>query len=148
MARTVDDVKRLSTLVDVSHTLFSTRNLKAALHRLLEILERDHGMVRSVVTMLNDGSGQLHVEAAHGLTAEAWLERRELSNGVMSRVLRSGKPVVIPPASRLPVDGRKFTKHESTFICAPIVVNRKPVGAIACGASSIFDLSCSGPGSQ
>ncbi|PYV33319.1 MAG: hypothetical protein DMG09_22560 [Acidobacteria bacterium] len=106
MARTVDDVKRLSTLVDVSHTLFSTRNLKAALHRLLEILERDHGMVRSVVTMLNDGSGQLHVEAAHGLTAEAWLERRELSNGVMSRVLRSGRPVVIPPASRLPVDGR------------------------------------------
>ena len=131
MARTVDDVKRLSTLVDVSHTLFSTRNLKAALHRLLEILERDHGMVRSVVTMLNDGSGQLHVEAAHGLTAEAWLERRELSNGVMSRVLRSGRPVVIPPASRLPVDGRKFTKHESTFICAPIVVNRKPVGALA-----------------
>src|SRR5213593_3635466 len=77
MARTVDDVKRLSTLVDVTHTLFSTRNLKAALHRLLEILERDHGMVRSVVTMLNDGSGQLKTTGGNCARAAKLLNTTE-----------------------------------------------------------------------
>jgi len=52
---------------------------------------------------------------------------------VIGRVLRSGKPVVIPRDGRLPLDGRKraLAKHESTFICAPIIVNRKPVGVLA-----------------
>jgi Nif-specific regulatory protein len=133
MARTGNDTKRLTTLVDVSQTLFATRNLKAALHRVLEILERDHGMVRSVVTMLNDGSGELRIEAAHGLTPEAWRKRCQPGDGVIGRVLRSGKPVVIPRDGRLPFDARNraLDKQGSAFVCAPIIVNRRPVGALA-----------------
>ena len=49
------EARRLSTLLEVSQVLSGTLNLRAALHRVLEILARHHGAVRSAVTLLQDG---------------------------------------------------------------------------------------------
>ena len=64
------EMRKLTTLVDVSQALTGTLNLKAGLHRVLEILEQHHSMVRSAVTLLQDGAGELHIEASNGLSAE------------------------------------------------------------------------------
>jgi Nif-specific regulatory protein len=47
------EVKKLTTLLKVSQALSGTLNLKAAPHREPDVLERDHGMIRSAVTLLN-----------------------------------------------------------------------------------------------
>ena len=60
------EARRLSTLLEVSQALSGTLNLKAALHRVLEILARHHGAVRGIVTLLHD-DGELRVEASDGL---------------------------------------------------------------------------------
>ena len=60
------EARRLSTLLEVSQALSGTLNLKSALHRVLEILAKHHGAVRSMVTLLRD-DGELHVEASDGL---------------------------------------------------------------------------------
>src|SRR6267143_286641 len=45
------ETRRLSTLLDVSQALTGTLNLKASLHRVLEILARHHGAVRGIVSL-------------------------------------------------------------------------------------------------
>src|SRR5207248_3943215 len=46
------EVRRLSSLLEVSQALSGTLNLKASLHRVLEILARHHGALRSIVSIL------------------------------------------------------------------------------------------------
>ena len=46
------EARRLSTLLEVSQALSGTLNLKASLHRVLEILARHHGAVRGIVSIL------------------------------------------------------------------------------------------------
>ena len=46
--------RRLSSLLEVSQALSGTLNMRSALHRVLEILAKHHGTVRSMVTLLQD----------------------------------------------------------------------------------------------
>ena len=93
--------RRLSTLLEVSQALSGTLNLKSALHRVLEILARHHGAVRSIVTLLRD-DGELHVEASDGLDAPAHAVRYRVGEGITGRVVETGKPIVVPRVSREP----------------------------------------------
>src|SRR5215471_21787127 len=80
------EIKKLTTLVEISQTLSGALNLKPALHRVLEILERHHGMVRSAITLLNENSGELHIEAANGHSAGGRGVRYRLGEGITGRV--------------------------------------------------------------
>src|SRR2546429_9862274 len=77
--------RRLSTLLDVSQALSGTLNMRSALHRVLEILAKHHGAVRSMVTLLQD-NGDLHVEASDGLDAQAHAVRYRIGEGIIGRV--------------------------------------------------------------
>ncbi len=130
-----NESKKLATLLEVTQALSGTLNLKHSLHRALEILEQRHGMIRSAVTLLQGDSGELHIEASNGITAEGQRARYKLGEGITGRVVDSGKPVVVPQVSREPMllnraVERKGLKEELTFICVPIVVGRKTVGAL------------------
>jgi len=126
--------RRLSTLLEISQALSGTLNLRAALHRVLEILAKYHGTVRSMVTLLHDN--ELRVEASDGLDASAHAVRYRLGEGIIGRVVESGKPIVVPRVSKEPAflnrAGKRSesTKEELTFICVPILLNRRAVGAI------------------
>jgi len=129
------EMRKLTTLVDVSQALTGTLNLKAGLHRVLEILEQHHSMVRSAVTLLQDGAGELHIEASNGLSAEGRRASYRVGEGITGRVVESGKPIVVPRVSREPMllnraAPRRDLKEDLTFICVPIVINRKAVGAL------------------
>src|SRR5919201_5430679 len=95
------ETRRLSTLLEVSQALSGTLNLKAALHRVLEILGRQHGAVRSMVTLVGDG-GELTVEAADGLAPAAQNITYRIGEGITGRVVETGKPIVVPRVSREP----------------------------------------------
>jgi Nif-specific regulatory protein len=130
------EIKKLGTLLDVSQALSGTLNLKSALHRVLEILEQDHGMIRSTVTLLNEGTDELHIEASNGITADGQRARYKLGEGITGRVVESGKHIVVPQVSREPLflnrtaQRKELSKQELTFVCVPIILNRKSIGAI------------------
>jgi Nif-specific regulatory protein len=137
------EVKKLTTLLEVSQALSGTLNLKAALHRVLDVLERDHGMTRSAVTLLNEEAGELHIEAATGLSTNGLQARYKLGEGITGRVVESGKPIVVPQISREPLflhraaHRKDLSKQELTFICVPInIIKGKPVGAL--GVDLVF----------
>ena len=133
--RHASEVRRLSTLLEASQAMSGTLNLKASLHRVLEILARHHGAVRGMVSLLH-ADGSLRVEASDGL-ADASRVRYQMGEGITGRVVESGKPVVVPRVSREPsflhrAARRPELSHEElSFVCVPIVLNRRPIGALA-----------------
>jgi Nif-specific regulatory protein len=127
--------RRLSTLLEVSQALSGTLNIKSALHRVLEILGRHHGAVRSMVTMLRDG-GELFVEAADGLDRPAQSVQYRMGEGITGRVVETGKPIVVPRVSREPAMLNRAARRpegddqELSFVCVPVLLNRRAVGAL------------------
>src|SRR6185295_15835041 len=65
-----EEVRKLSDLLDISQTLGSTLNPRAALTRVLEILEDRHGVVSGSVALLAEGGAELAIEASTGLSGE------------------------------------------------------------------------------
>ena len=103
MTDQTSEIKKLSTLLEVSQALSGTLNLKAALHRVLEILEQHHSMIRSAVMLLNEQTNELTIEAANGITVDGQRQRYRLGEGIMGRVVERGKPIVVPQVSREPL---------------------------------------------
>ena len=129
------EARRLSTLLEVSQALSGTLNLKAALHRVLEILARHHGAVRSLVTLLREG-GELSVEASDGLDRPAQAVQYQMGEGITGRVVETGKPIVVPRVSREPGFLHRASRRpelasqELSFVCVPVMLNRRAVGAL------------------
>jgi Nif-specific regulatory protein len=136
MTTQTGDIKQLATLVEVSQTLASTLNLEAALHRVLEILEYHHSMVPSMVTLLHEQSSELAIAVANGLPADGMQARYNVGEGITGRVVESGKPIIVPQISHEPMflnragRRRNLQTQERTFICVPVIINRRPVGAL------------------
>jgi Nif-specific regulatory protein len=121
----------------MSQALTGTLVLKSSLQDALEILGRYHGAIRSSITLRQEGTDELYIEASSGLSTEGAKARYGLGEGVTGRVVQSGKPVVIPQVSREPMfldraGQRKNSRGEEvSFFCVPILINRKPVGTLS-----------------
>jgi len=130
------EARRLSTLLEVSQALSGTLNLKASLHRVLEILARHHGAERGIVSVLQQ-DGAVRVEAADGIGDAPHPVTYRVGEGITGRVVQSGKAIVVPRVSREPAFLHRaarrpeLPRQELSFVCVPILLNRRPVGALA-----------------
>ena len=105
--------------------------------RLLEILEEQHETVSGAITLLDDESGELNIEAATGMT---WrVQRRakyKLGEGITGRVVESGRPVIVPRVSQEPLFldrtavWRDGAHEELSFVCVPVLVQGKTSGSL------------------
>jgi len=133
------ETRKLTTLLEIGQALAGTLDLKSAMHRALEKLGRHHGMMRSTVLLYDPEADELCVEASYGIKDEA--ARRltyRMGEGVPGRVAQTGKPIIVPRVSREPTlveksKGRKNlgVARELSFICVPVTINRKTVGAFS-----------------
>ena len=136
MPAPVAEKTQLTTLVSMSQALASTLHLEAALHRVLELLERHHAMFPSIVTLFKGKAAELTIAAAHGLTPRGMQARYRLGEGITGRVTESGKPIIVPRISHEPMflnragERKKLHKQDRTFICVPVVINRQAVGSL------------------
>jgi len=132
---TTRDARRLSTLLEISQALSGTLNLKSSMQRVLQILIRHHGVVRGMVTLLRES--ELQVEAIEGFDDRARGISFKVGEGITGQVVQSGKPIVVPRVSKEPEFLNRMprradlARHELTFICVPIVVQRSTVGTLA-----------------
>lgn len=131
------EARKLNSLLEMSNALSGALRAKAKVRHVLGILERHHGAFRSVVTLLQEGTHELYIEASVGLSPDGQLARYLLGEGITGRVVETGKPVVVPQVSREPMflnraGQRRFSPaREITFICVPILINHKPVGSLS-----------------
>jgi Nif-specific regulatory protein len=131
-----NEIRRLATLLEISQALSGVLNLKSALHSVLDILERRHRVAGAAVILLDRETKDLHVEAAGGTRVSGSRGRnRGDGAGVTSRVVDSGKAVVVPRVSQephlAPASGdRGRGDREQSFIAVPIVLGRRPAGTL------------------
>jgi Nif-specific regulatory protein len=131
------EVRKLSTLLETSQALSSTLDLKEGLQRVLEILGRHHGAIRSTVVLLNEETGEVEVEASAGRVTAGKRARYRIGEGITGKVVQTGKPIVVPRVSREPsflhraARRPELAHQELSFVCVPIVLNRRGVGALA-----------------
>jgi Nif-specific regulatory protein len=128
---------RLSDLLELSQTLGSTLNLRSALLRALEVLEAHHGTLSGSIMLLDEGKGELVVEALTGsVGASARRARYRPGEGITGRVVQSGKPIVVPQVSREPLFlnrmgiWKRSSKGELSYVCVPITLDKRTVGAL------------------
>jgi Nif-specific regulatory protein len=131
----VADVRKLAMLMEVSQALTGTLNLAAGLYGVLEVLERRCGAVRAAVTLLEEESGLLAIEASLGYSPGRSRVRYRVGEGVTGAVAESGVPAVVPKVSREPrflhrAADRGQRTHETTFLCVPIVLDGATAGTL------------------
>ncbi len=128
----------LTLLYEITDTLSAPGPLPRALQRILQILAQRMGMRRGTISILNPETSQLQIEVAQGLTAEARRRGRyKLGEGITGRVVETGEPAVVPRVSQEPMflnrtrsRGRR-EKEELSFICVPVKINHKTIGALS-----------------
>jgi Nif-specific regulatory protein len=136
----VDDVakiksRRLTALLEVSQALGSTLDTRAAVEKVLEILDRELGMKRGAIALL-EGAADLKIQYAYGLSeGERQRGRYKVDEGVTGKVVASGRPIIVPQVSKEPLFLYRTRKRspdtEESFICVPIKERRKTVGALS-----------------
>jgi Nif-specific regulatory protein len=132
-----NETRRLATLLEISQALSGVLNLKAALHSVLDILERRHQVAGGAVLLFERDSKDVQVEAAGGIKLPGQRGRnRGEGSAVTERVMDSAKAVVVPRVSQEPnlapppTDRSRGDHRELSFVAVPIVLGRRPIGTI------------------
>ena len=126
----------LDYVLEVIRIVSGSPSLRSALPRLMEALEAHAGAVRAIVALLEEDSKSLYIEAGQGLSTAGLRARYDLGEGIIGKVVESGKPVIIPQISREPMflnrAGRRNEedRQKLTFLCVPIHVDLGVVGAL------------------
>lgn len=137
------NVDELALLYDISNKLDTNLDLREVTGPILELIAENSGMMHGTLTILNRASGEISIEAAHGLSrTEREKGRYRPGEGVTGKVVESGRPMVVPKISDEPLfldrtGARKGIKREdASFLCVPIKVGQEVVGALS--ADRIF----------
>lgn len=89
--------RELDLLGEISRLLDHTLDLREVADPMLEALSAQLGLEYATLTLLNRKTGDILIEAAHGLSAQqAQRGRYRLGEGVTGKVVQDGQPIVIP----------------------------------------------------
>jgi len=133
--------REIELLGEISRLLDHSMDLQEVAHPILEALSVQMGMGVSTLTLLNRLTGEILVEAAHGLSVQqARRGRYRLGEGATGQVALSGKPTVIPRMSDSPLFLDKMQRgkrSDTSFICVPVKVEQAVAGTLS--AERAFD---------
>ncbi|BEQ14039.1 nif-specific transcriptional activator NifA [Desulfoferula mesophila] len=132
------EVKELSLLFEISRTLERSMDLRDVVAPVLELISNHMGMMRGTITLLNRETGEILIEAAHGLSAKQRERGRyKLGEGVTGQVVQSGRAMVVEHIGDEPhfldrTGARsKLDKSDISFICVPIKLGNEVIGALS-----------------
>jgi Nif-specific regulatory protein len=130
-------VRKLATLLEVSQALAGSLSLQTGLYGVLEVLERRCGAGRGAVTLIEDASGHLVVEAALGYPRTAGRVRYRVGEGITGRVAQRGTPEVVPHLNEEPEFLHRAVSRDArgaddvSFLCVPILMDGLSAGTLA-----------------
>lgn len=132
------EVSELSLLFEISQKLDCSIDLRDTIGPVLEAIAEHTGMVRGTITLLNRKTGEIYIEAAHGLSPKQRDRGRyRAGEGVTGKVVQTGRAMVVPRISEEPMfldrtgARRKLQKQHISFICVPIKIGNETIGALS-----------------
>ena len=128
----------LSCLYEITRHLASAISLQDCLEKIVTTLAELKDMDNGTVSIVNPTTGELEIEVAHGITAEAKRRGRyKLGEGITGKVVATGEPIIVPQIGDEPLFlNRTRTrgderKKKSSFLCVPIVAAQQSIGALS-----------------
>ncbi len=132
------EVQNLTCLYEITKHLASANNLQECLEKIVSTLAVLKSMDNGTITIINPTTGELEIEVAHGITAEAKRRGRyKLGEGITGRVVSTGEPIIVPQIGDEPLFlNRTQTrgderKRKSSFLCVPISAAQHTIGALS-----------------
>jgi len=131
------EVTELATLFELSQMLTGATSVENGLAQALEILHHYPGAIRSALTLLDEETGDLYIEASSGLSAAGQLTRYRVGEGITGRVVQSGRAIVVPDIAAEPRFLHRSARRTSgqgetvSFLCVPVLLDHRPVGALS-----------------
>jgi len=133
----LDPLVELTTLYELSEVLASAPSLHEGLGGAMLMLHRHPGALRGALTLLDEETGELYIDASLNLPDNARLARYRLGEGITGEVVETGRSIVVPDVEREPRflhrTVRRIADHGEavSFVCVPILLDHRPVGAIS-----------------
>lgn len=128
----------LACLYEITKHLASAHSLQECLEKIMAILDTGKGMHSGTVTIINPATGELEIEVAHGISAEARKRGRyKIGEGITGKVVVTGEPILVPQIGEEPLFlNRTRTrgderKKKSSFLCVPIKIGNQCIGALS-----------------
>ena len=132
------EITTLTCLYEITKVLASSMDLHDCLHRAMAILAAYTDFRNGTVTIVNPVNGQLEIEVAHGMTAEA--RKRgvyKIGEGITGRVVDTGAPIIVPQISEEPLFLNRTrargsaNKKNLSFLCVPIKHGQNTTGSLS-----------------
>jgi Nif-specific regulatory protein len=128
----------LTCLYEITRHLASATSLQDCLEKIVTTLAEHKDMDNGTVSIINPTTGELEIEVAHGITAEAKRRGRyKLGEGITGKVVATGEPIIVPQIGDEPLFlNRTRTrgderKKKSSFLCVPITAAQQSIGALS-----------------
>ncbi|MCB2188102.1 MAG: nif-specific transcriptional activator NifA [Deltaproteobacteria bacterium] len=132
------EVRELSLLFEISQILDRNIDLRDVMGPILEAMSNHMGMLRGTITLLNRDTGEIFIEAAHGLSAKQRQRGRyQLGEGITGKVVQTGRSMVVRHIGDDPqfLDRTGARAEEDrkdiSFICVPIKLGPEVIGALS-----------------
>jgi len=142
------EVRELGLLWEISQFLGQSMDLRAVVGMVLSSLAERMGMSRGTLTLLNRRTGEILIEAAHGLSEmEKQKGSYKVGEGITGKVVQTGEAAVVPHVSQEPLflnrtgSRKNLERKDISFICVPIKIGNEIIGTLS--ADRLFDESVS-----
>lgn len=132
-----NEANELRLLFEVSQALDGASELTDHLDTALSLMARYTGMMRGTLLLVDEDKKEIVAEASFGLKeTEQRRARYKIGEGVTGKVIETGTPMIVPNVSHEPLflnrtGARDLQKEKIAFICVPILLAGKPVGALS-----------------
>jgi Nif-specific regulatory protein len=131
-------IKELTVLYEISQLIGSGVECQEVCSNILHIFHTRLGMNRGTMTLLNPITGELLIQAAHGMSQEEMGRGKYLiGEGITGRVAETGEAMVVPQIEKEPLflnrtqSRNRLTKTDISFICVPIKTGPKVLGTLS-----------------
>jgi Nif-specific regulatory protein len=126
----------LAALLRVSQTMVSSFDIDRNLRKAMRVLAEDLDLQRATVALVHPETRELRIAAAHGLTrAEIARGIYRIGEGVVGRVVSSGKAMVVPNIGEEPLflnrTGSRPVKTDIAFISVPVLLRGEVLGVLS-----------------
>ncbi|MBR6021186.1 MAG: sigma 54-interacting transcriptional regulator [Kiritimatiellae bacterium] len=127
--------KEIAVLRAISSAIVRERNVGRLLEEVIEILDREMGMLRGTIALLSGDELRIEASARMLNAEERALGRYRIGEGVTGSVARTGKAAVVPDVRK---DRRFLNRTRSrrkdealSFICVPLVHLGQVIGTLS-----------------
>jgi Nif-specific regulatory protein len=142
------ELEDITCLYEATKVLASSADLREGLEQIMAIIAEHKNMQNGTVTIINPLTGQLEIEVAHGMSAEARKRGKyKIGEGITGRVVATGQPIVIPHIgeeteflNRTRTRG-DIDKQQNSFLCVPIRHDQRTLGALSIDLEYKEDLN-------